>query len=59
MPFDDSFNSYESVKLAHAKPVLVADKNYRIAREEDSTILKSILMIGFRLVVMVRPKARP
>ena len=26
MPFDDSYNSYESFKLAHTKPVLVADK---------------------------------
>jgi hypothetical protein len=30
MPFDDAHNSYESVKLAHTEPVLVADKNYRI-----------------------------
>ena len=47
MPFDDSYNSYESFKLAHTKPVLVADKNYRIVREEDSASLKSSLMIGF------------
>ena len=26
MPFDDSYNSYESFKLAHTKPVLVADR---------------------------------
>ena len=26
MPFDDSYNSYESFKLAQKKPVLVADK---------------------------------
>lgn len=26
MPFDDSFNSFESVKLAHKKPVLVSDR---------------------------------
>ena len=45
MPFDDSYNSYESFKLAHTKPVLVADKNYRIVREEDSVSRKSSLMI--------------
>ena len=50
---------FESHFKSHTESVLIADKNYRIAREEDSTILKSILMIGFRLVVMVRPKARP
>ena len=26
MPFDDTYNSYESFKLAHTEPVLVADK---------------------------------
>ena len=52
MPFDDSFNSYESFKLAHTEPVLLADKNYRIAREEDSVSRKSSLMIGLVLVIM-------
>ena len=52
MPFDDSCNSYESFKLAHTEPVLLADKNYRIAREEDSVSRKSSLMIGLVLVIM-------
>jgi len=26
MPFDDSYNSYESFKLAHTEPVLVAER---------------------------------
>ena len=45
MPFDDTHNSYESFKLAHKEPVLTADKNYRIVREEDSVSRKSSLMI--------------
>ena len=52
MPFDDSYNSYESFKLAHTKPVLTADKNYRIVREEDSVSRKSSLMIGLVLIIM-------
>ena len=52
MPFDDSYNSYESFKLAHTEPVLTADKNYRIVKEEDSASLKSRLMIGLVLVIM-------
>ena len=44
---------------SHTESVLIADKNYRIAREEDSASLKSSLMIGSMLVIMVRPKARP
>jgi len=52
MPFDDSYNSYESFKLAHTKPVLVADKNYRIAREGVSQAKYGRLMMYFGLVVM-------
>ena len=59
MPFDESNISSESFKLAHTEPVLTADKNYRIVREEDSVSRKSSLMIGLVLVFMVRPKARP
>ena len=44
MPFDESNISSESFKLARTEPVLTADKNYRIVREKDSAILKSILM---------------
>ena len=52
MPFDETTISSESFKLAHTEPVLVADKNYRIVREEDSASLKSSLMIGLVLVFM-------
>jgi hypothetical protein len=52
MPFDDTYNSYESFKLAHTEPVLVADKNYRIVREEDSQAKYGRLMMYFGLVVM-------
>jgi hypothetical protein len=52
MPFDDSYNSYESFKLAHTEPVLTAYKNYRITRDEDSASRKSSLMIGLVLVIM-------
>ena len=52
MPFDDTYNSYESFKLAHTKPVLVADKNYRIVREDDSQAKYGRLMMYFGLVVM-------
>ena len=52
MPFDDTYNSYESFKLAHTEPVLVADKNYRIVRDEDSASRKSSLTIGLVLVIM-------
>ena len=52
MPFDDTYNSYESFKLAHTEPVLVADKNYRIVREDDSQAKYGRLMMYFDLVVM-------
>jgi hypothetical protein len=52
MPFDDAHNSYESVKLAHTEPVLVADKNYRIVREGVSQAKYGNLMIGLVLVIM-------
>ena len=52
MPFDDTYNSYESFELAHTEPVLVADKNYRIVREEDSQAKYGRLMMYFGLVVM-------
>ena len=54
MPFDDTHNSYESFKLAHTEPVLVADRNFlhRIVRDEDSVSRKSSLMIGLVLVIM-------
>ena len=52
MPFDESIISSESFKLAHTEPVLTADKNYRIVREEDSMSRKSRLMIGLVLVTM-------
>ena len=52
MPFDDAHNSYESVKLAHTEPVLVADKNYRIVREDDSQAKYGNLVIGLVLVFM-------
>ena len=52
MPFDDTYNSYESFKLAHTEPVLVADKNYRIVRENDSQAKYGRLMMYFGLVVM-------
>ena len=59
MPFDESHISSESFKLAHTEPVLIAEKNYRIVRDEDSASRKSNLMIGLVLVIMVRLKARP
>ena len=37
---------------SHTEPVLVADMNYRIVRDEDSASLKSSLMIGLVLVIM-------
>ena len=52
MYLDDSNYAPESFKLAHTKPVLTADKNYRIVREEDSVSRKSSLMIGLVLVIM-------
>ena len=52
MPFDVTYNSYESFKLAHTEPVLVADKNYRIVREDDSQAKYGRLMMYFGLVVM-------
>ena len=45
MPFDETTITFESFKLAHTEPVLTADKNYRIVREEDSVSRKSSLMI--------------
>ena len=59
MPFDESNISSESFKLAHTEPVLIAEKNYRIVRDEDSASRKSSLLIGLVLVIMVRLKARP
>ena len=52
MPFDDTYNSYESFKLDNTEPVLVADKNYRIVREDDSQAKYGRLMMYFGLVVM-------
>ena len=52
MPFDESNISSESFKLAHTEPVLTADKNYRIVREEDSQAKYGRLMMYFGLVVM-------
>ena len=52
MPFDESNISSESFKLAHTEPVLTADKNYRIVRDEDSASRKSSLMIGLVLIIM-------
>ena len=52
MPFDESNISSESFKLAHTEPVLVADKNYRIVREDDSQAKYGRLMMYFGLVVM-------
>ena len=52
MYLDDSSYAPESFKLAHTEPVLVADKNHRIVRDEDSESLKSSLMIGLVLVIM-------
>ena len=44
--FENHFNR-------HTEPVLTADKNYRIVREEDSASLKSSLIIGLVLVIML------
>ena len=52
MYLDDSNYTYESVKSARTEPVLVGDKNYRIARDEDSASRKSSLTIGLVLVIM-------
>ena len=52
MPFDESNISSESFKLAHTQPVLVADINYRIVREDDSQAKYGRLMMYFGLVVM-------
>ena len=46
MPFDESNISSESFKLAHTEPVLTADKNYRIAREDNSQAKYGNLVIG-------------
>ena len=43
---------FESHFKTHIEPVLTADKNYRIVRDEDSESLKSSLMIGLALVFM-------
>ena len=43
---------FESHFKSHTEPVLTADKNYRIVRDEDSASLKSSLMIGLVLVIM-------
>ena len=43
---------FESHFKSHTEPVLTADKNYRIVREEDSVSRKSSLMIGLVLVIM-------
>ena len=52
MPFDDSNISSESFKLAHTQPVLIADRTYRIVREDDSQAKYGRLMMYFGLVVM-------
>ena len=52
MPFDESNISSESFKLAHTEPVLTSDKNYRIAREDDSKAKYGNLVIGLVLVFM-------
>ena len=52
MYLDGSNYAPESFKLAHTKPALTADKNYRIVREEDSMSRKSSLMIGLVLVTI-------
>ena len=52
MPFDENNISSESFKLAHTEPVLTADKNYRIVREDKPASRKSSLMIGLVLVFM-------
>lgn len=52
MPFDETNISSESFKLAHTEPVVTADMNYRITREEDSASLKSSLMIGLVLAII-------
>ena len=38
--------------MSHTEPVLTADKNCGILREEDSASLKSSLMIGLVLVIL-------
>ena len=43
---------FESHFKRHIEPVLTADKNCRIARDEESASLKSSLMIGLVLVIM-------
>ena len=43
---------FESHFKSHTEPVLTADKNYRIVREDDPASLKSSLMIGFVLVLV-------
>ena len=35
MPFDDTYNSYESFKLAHTEPVLVADRTTEQQEKES------------------------
>ena len=52
MYLDDSSYAPESFKLAHTEPVLAADRNYRIVRDDDSASRKSRLMIGLVLVIM-------
>ena len=43
---------FESHFKSHTEPVLTADKNYRIVREEDSQAKYGRLMMYFGLVVM-------
>ena len=52
MAFDERNISSESFKLAHTQPVLVAYKNYRIVREDDSQAKYGRLMMYLGLVVM-------
>ena len=37
---------------SHTEPVVTADKNYRIVRDEDSASRKSSLIIGLVLVIV-------
>ena len=43
---------FENHFKSHTEPVLAADKNYRIVRDEDSESLKSSLVIGLALAIM-------
>ena len=49
---------FESHFKSHREPVLTADKNYRILKDEDSASLKSHLMIGLVLVIMFLLKSK-